>query len=171
MEVATDRRTLRLRSGRRVGLARLTRRCPPNTRVRRIRRTPRHEVAAGPQAKQDSAASRCERADQRGSGIHGGETVVEGRGTTEFENHLATPRRQRSVYSLASARPMMFATIHMQKICVPDVNSASTPILGIFSLSSCHRQWPARELIPSREPLLAGFLKQLTQVATFLVGS
>jgi hypothetical protein len=39
-------------------------RCRANTGVRRIRRTPRHEVAAGPQAKQESGALRCERPGQ-----------------------------------------------------------------------------------------------------------
>jgi hypothetical protein len=45
-------------SGRRVGLAHLTRRCRASTGVSCMQRTPQQEVAAGPQAEQDSGAQR-----------------------------------------------------------------------------------------------------------------
>jgi hypothetical protein len=63
-DVATDRRTLRSRSGRRVGLVRLTRRHRPNTGC--VNR-PTNEEVASTRAKQSSR----------------------GRGTTEYENRLA----------------------------------------------------------------------------------
>jgi hypothetical protein len=44
--------------------ASLTRRCRANTGASRMRRAPRHEVAAGPQAKLDIEASRGERPGQ-----------------------------------------------------------------------------------------------------------
>ena len=52
------------KSRRRVEVTPLTRRRRASTGVRRIRRTPRHDVAAGPQAKQDSEAQRCEQPGQ-----------------------------------------------------------------------------------------------------------
>jgi hypothetical protein len=39
--------------------------CPANTRVRRMRRTPRHDVAAGPQRAMDGEVSRCEQPSRR----------------------------------------------------------------------------------------------------------
>ena len=36
-------------------------------------------------------------------GIHGGETVVERHGNTEYENGFAPPRRRSIVYSFATA--------------------------------------------------------------------
>jgi hypothetical protein len=44
--------------------ARLTRRWRANSRVRRIRRTPPQEVAAGPQRTMEGEALRCERPGQ-----------------------------------------------------------------------------------------------------------
>ena len=50
----------------------------------------------------------------RGSGIHGGETVVERQGDYRIREPSRTPRRRWSVYSITTAHQQRLSILHMQ---------------------------------------------------------